>query len=78
MRRGGDNKKMSVKERENWTQDSAWYNFQRLVLKPLGLTCTRDYIKKLIRELCTEANVERESIGIIAAARCTMFDADGN
>ncbi|HEY9387421.1 MAG TPA: helix-hairpin-helix domain-containing protein [Nitrososphaeraceae archaeon] len=69
---------MSVKERENWTQDSAWYNFQRLVLKPLGLTCTRDYIKKLIRELCTEANVERESIGIIAAARCTMFDADGN
>jgi predicted flap endonuclease-1-like 5' DNA nuclease len=64
---------MSATGRENWTQDSAWYNFQRLVLKPLGLTCTRDYIKKLIRILCEEAGIERESIGIIAAARCTMF-----
>jgi hypothetical protein len=66
---------MSVKELDDWTQDSAWYGFEDR-LKELGIAIkkgTRKYVKRLIRELCEEAGVTRESLGIIAAPRCTMY-----
>jgi predicted flap endonuclease-1-like 5' DNA nuclease len=66
---------MSVREQDEWTQDSAWYNFEG-VLKELKIKYTgktRKYVKKLIRILCEEAGVTREELGIIAAPRCTMY-----
>jgi hypothetical protein len=66
---------MSVKELDDWTQDSVWYNVED-ILKAAGIAIgkhTRRYVKSLIRDLCAEAGVTRESIGIIAAARCTMY-----
>jgi predicted flap endonuclease-1-like 5' DNA nuclease len=66
---------MSVREQDEWTQDSAWYGFEPK-LKELSIRIgkgTRKYVKTLIRELCREAGVTRESLGIIAAPRCTMY-----
>lgn len=67
---------MSVKELDEWTQDSVWYAVEP-ILKQLKIRITkkttRAYVKQLIRVLAEEAGVTRESIGIIAAPRCTMF-----
>jgi predicted flap endonuclease-1-like 5' DNA nuclease len=63
------------REQDEWTQDSVWYNVED-ILKELGIRIgkgTRRYVKRLIRELCAEAGVTHESIGIIAAPRCTMY-----
>lgn len=66
---------MSVKRLDEWTQDSVWYAVENTLIE-LGIKITkntRQYVKRLIRELCKEAGITRESIGIIAAPRCTMF-----
>lgn len=66
---------MTTLARDEWTQDSVWYNVENK-LKAAGISIsagTRKYVKTLIRSLCAEAGVTRESIGIIAAPRCTMY-----
>jgi len=63
---------MSANYRDRWTQDSVWYNFQP-VLQKHGITVTREHVKKLIREVCAKLGVTRESLGIFAAPRATMY-----
>ena len=58
--------------RDRWTQDSVWYNFQP-VLQKHGITVTRETVKRLIRVVCAKLGVSRESLGIFAAARATMY-----
>ena len=58
--------------KDRWSMDSVWYNFQS-ILKKFNLNATRDYVKKLIRELCRDKGVTREEIGIFAGARATMY-----
>src|SRR5215831_12770134 len=67
---------MCANNRDRWTQDSVWYNFQP-VLQQYGITVTREHIKKLIRVICKKLGVTRESLGIFAGARATMcFNGD--
>jgi DNA topoisomerase VI subunit A len=63
---------MSVNYRDRWTQDSVWYNFQP-VLQKYGITVTRKHVKKLIGVVCKALGVTRESLGIFAGARATMY-----
>jgi hypothetical protein len=66
---------MTTRELPDWTQESVWYAVED-TLKAAGIKIgknTRKYVKKLIKILCSEAGVTRESLGIIAAARCSMF-----
>ena len=58
--------------RDRWTQDSVWYNFQP-VLQKHGINVTRETVKKLIRVVCANLGVTRESLGIFAAARAEMY-----
>ena len=67
---------MCANHRDRWTQDSVWYNFQP-VLQKYGITVTREHVKKLIRVVCAKLGVTRESLGIFAGARATMY-FDGN
>lgn len=66
---------MTTANADEWTQDSVWYAVED-DLKAAGIKIgkrTRDWVKRLIRILCKDAGVTRESLGIIAAPRCTMF-----
>ncbi|HEY1248277.1 MAG TPA: DUF2399 domain-containing protein [Nitrososphaera sp.] len=63
---------MSANHRDRWTQDSVWYNFQP-VLQKYGISVTREHVKKLIRVVCAKLGVTRESLGIFAGARATMY-----
>ena len=58
--------------RDRWAQDSVWYNFQP-VLQKHGINITRETVKKLIRVVCANLGVTRESLGIFAAARAEMY-----
>lgn len=67
---------MCVNHGDRWTQDSVWYNFQP-VLQKYGIVVTRKHVKKLIWVCCKVLEVTRESLGIFAGARATMyFDGD--
>ncbi len=63
---------MFVNHRDRWTQDSVWYNFQP-VLQKYGIVVTRMHVKKLIGVCCKAMGVTRESLGIFAGARATMY-----
>jgi hypothetical protein len=57
---------------EKWTLNSVWYNFLS-VLKNAETTATRGYVKQLINELCREAGRTRESLGIFAGVRASLY-----
>lgn len=54
------------------TQDSVWYNFLPIMEK-YDIKVTRGWVKRLIKIICSEWRIKRESIGIIAAARASMY-----
>lgn len=54
------------------TQDSVWYNFLP-VREKYDIKVGRKWVKQLIRKICDKHELSRESIGIIAAARASMY-----
>jgi ABC-type glycerol-3-phosphate transport system substrate-binding protein len=61
---------------EKTTQDGIWYQLTPDMDK-YNVKVTREWIKKLIRKVCDKLGVTRESLGIFAGARATMY-FDGN
>lgn len=57
---------------EKWTLNSAYYNFLN-ILKNAGKEVTRGHIKRTISVLCAEAGCTRESLGIYAGDRASMY-----
>ncbi|MFZ0510286.1 MAG: hypothetical protein WAM14_01660 [Candidatus Nitrosopolaris sp.] len=58
------------------TQDGIWYQLTPDMEK-YNIKVTRAWIKQLIKKVCTRLDVSRESLGIFAGARATMY-FDGN
>ena len=58
------------------TQDGIWYQLTPDMEK-YNIKVTRAWIKQLIKKVCTRLGVTRESLGIFAGARATMY-FDGN
>jgi hypothetical protein len=54
------------------TQDSVWYNFLP-IMENYNIKVTREWVKRLIRKICAKNGFSRESIGIIAASRASMY-----
>jgi len=64
---------MTIQYRKR-TQDSVWYNFLPIMQK-FDIKVQRETVKKKIREICQRWGITRESIGIIAAERASMYFA---
>ncbi len=65
---GGDKKK--------WTLNTVWYLFLS-VLEDAGKSCTRGYVKRLVKDLCELKDTTREALGIFAGVRAELY-FDGN
>jgi 5S rRNA maturation endonuclease (ribonuclease M5) len=63
---------MATIEYRKRTQDSIWYNLLPAMEKN-NIKVQREWIKTLIRKVCNKLGITRESIGIMAGARATMF-----
>jgi hypothetical protein len=57
---------------DKWTQNTVWYLFQT-ILEKAHVEVNRDTITGYIRELCKDAGVTRESLGIFAGARAELY-----
>ena len=69
---------MTTANADEWTQDSVWYAVEDDLRKG-GIIIgkrTRNWVKRLIRILCADAGVTRESLGIIATPK--MHDVFNN
>jgi hypothetical protein len=55
-----------------WTLNTVWYLFLPLMEK-FGIKVTRGYVKRLVKELCDDAGVTRESLGIFAGVRAELY-----
>jgi hypothetical protein len=60
-------------EKDEWTQDSVWYNALPIFEKYSIKLPTRKYLKSLIRKVCNKLGVTREEIGIVAAPWAIMY-----
>ena len=57
---------------QKWTQSTVWYLFQTIMEKS-QIEVNRDTITGYIRDLCKDAGVTRESLGIYAGARAELY-----
>ena len=55
-----------------WTLNTVWYLFLPLMEK-FSIKVTRAYVKRLVKELCEDAEVTRESLGIFAGVRAELY-----
>lgn len=57
---------------QKWTLSTVWYLFQP-ILEEANIEVSRDTITAYVRELCKDAGVTRESLGIFAGARAELY-----
>ncbi len=57
---------------QKWTLSTVWYLFQPK-LEEVNIEVNRDTITAYVRELCKDAGVTRESLGIFAGARAELY-----
>jgi hypothetical protein len=57
---------------QKWTLSTVWYLFQP-ILEEANIEVNRDTITAYVRELCKDAGVTRESLGIFAGARAELY-----
>jgi hypothetical protein len=57
---------------QRWTRSTVWYLFQPIMEKA-HIEVERDTITGYINELCKDAGITRESLGIFAGARAELY-----
>ncbi len=55
-----------------WTLNTVWY-LALPIMEKLGKKVTREYVKRLVKELCEAAGVTREYLGIFVGVRAELY-----